>query len=217
MIFFGVRNGTPPARVFQAIAAGLLGRDGFSGGGPTAALGVALHFFIAFTIVAVFLFASRHVPALSRAPCIAGPAYGIAVYLVMNFVVIPLSATSGGSFTVPVVLNGVLIHIVGSGCPQCSPPGRPFQDRRHPNPGGRPLDPGPHVSRLPKNARPEREGTCGDGTAPRLPLWSEAATSPRRDATLPDAVPPHPHRRGRTNLPGESVMTGGSRLLARGP
>lgn len=117
VIFFGVRNGTPPARVFQAIAAGLLGRDGFSGGGPTAALGVALHFFIAFTIVAVFLFASRHVPALSRAPCIAGPAYGIAVYLVMNFVVIPLSATSGGSFTVPVVLNGVLIHIVGVGLP----------------------------------------------------------------------------------------------------
>ena len=50
LIFFGLR-GARPIRIFQSIAAGLLGRASFSGGVPTALLGVILHFFIAFLIV----------------------------------------------------------------------------------------------------------------------------------------------------------------------
>ncbi len=116
VVFFGLR-GVPPHRIFQAIAAGLLGKDSFQGGLTTVALGVLLHFLIATSIAAVYILASRRWVPLAERPYVWGPLYGVAAYLVMNLVVIPLSAAAGAQRTLPVVLNGVLIHIVGVGLP----------------------------------------------------------------------------------------------------
>ena len=116
LIFFGLR-GAQPTRIFQGIASGLLGRSAFSGGLGTALLGVALHFFIAFLIVATFFVASRHIPMLRRSPVWSGLLYGVAAYLAMNFVVLPLSAAGRGPLAWPVVINGVLIHMFGVGLP----------------------------------------------------------------------------------------------------
>lgn len=132
IVFFGLRSGATPMRVFQGIASGLLGRSAMTGGWPTALLGIAIHFFIAFTIVLVFLLASRHLETLARHPIALGIVYGIAVYLVMNRVVIPLSAIGSTAWPpFPVLANGVLIHMFGVGLPSglaaramIRPPGR---------------------------------------------------------------------------------------------
>ena len=116
LIFFGVR-GVPPIRVFQAIASGLLGREAFQGGGATLLLGVALHFLIATTVVAVYVIVSR-ITSLNSRPLVFGPLYGVAVDPVMNLVVIPLSAIGGGPPRAwPVILNGILINMIGVGLP----------------------------------------------------------------------------------------------------
>ena len=115
LVFFGLR-GVRPIRIFQSIASGLLGRVAYSGGMRTAVLGAVLHFFIAFVIVATFLIASRYFRVLLRAPVLTGLLYGLAVYLVMNFVVLPLSAAGRGPLSWPVTINGVLIHMLGSVC-----------------------------------------------------------------------------------------------------
>ena len=116
-VFFGIR-GARPIRILQSIAAGLLGKEAFNGGWGTAALGLALHFFIAFVIVVVFLAASRLLPVLTRHAVAAGLIYGIAAYLVMTFVVVPASAAGGGGAPAwPVAINGVLIHMFGVGLP----------------------------------------------------------------------------------------------------
>jgi len=119
IVFFGLRNGAGPLQIFKGIAGGLLGREAaVAGGWPTALLGVALHLTIATTIVAVFYLASRHWPFLVRRPFVWGPIYGIAVYLQMNFVVLPLSALHAGfPHALPVLLNGILIHIFAVGTP----------------------------------------------------------------------------------------------------
>jgi hypothetical protein len=116
-IFFWLRSGVSPVRILQSIAAGLLGRASFSGGWRTAALGLVLHFLIAFLVVLVFLLASRRAPALRRYAIPAGLLYGVAVYLTMTFVVVPASAAAGGVPPWPVALNGVLIHMFGVGLP----------------------------------------------------------------------------------------------------
>src|SRR5688500_19816783 len=72
IVFFGLR-GAQPIRILQSIAAGLLGRAAFAGGWRTAALGLALHFFIAFIVVLVYMLAARRLPALTRDPI----AYGL--------------------------------------------------------------------------------------------------------------------------------------------
>jgi hypothetical protein len=117
IVFFGVRSGVSPVRILQGIAAGLLGRDAFTGGLATALAGLLLHFTIAFAIVAVFVAASRTWPALTRSPFRSGCLYGLVVYGVMNYVVIPLSAATSGPFRWPVLINGLLIHLFGVGLP----------------------------------------------------------------------------------------------------
>jgi len=116
IIFFGLRGATP-ARIFQSIASGLLGRAAFRAGAPAVALGVFLHFFIAFGIVTTYLLASRRFAVLTRRPVLCGLAYGVVAYLVMNFVVIPLSAAGRGGFSLSVVLNGLGVHALFVGLP----------------------------------------------------------------------------------------------------
>src|SRR5882724_7144635 len=87
-----LRAGVGPVRVMQTIASGLLGAASYTGGAQTAVLGVALHFLIATVATAVFYVAARTLRFLLDHAIIAGLFYGVAVYLFMNFVVLPLSA-----------------------------------------------------------------------------------------------------------------------------
>jgi hypothetical protein len=116
VMFFGLR-GVRPIRIFQSIAAGLLGRAAFQGGLATAVLGACLHFFIAFVVVLTFYLASQRAPVLTRYAVVCGLLYGLVVYVVMNFVVVPLSAASAAPPSVPVLVNGLLIHAFGVGLP----------------------------------------------------------------------------------------------------
>lgn len=116
VIFFGLR-GVSTIRIFQAIAAGLLGREAFQGGLPTAALGVVLHYTIATAVVAIAYLLARRIPALTTRPILVGACYGIGVWLVMSYLVVPLSAANTAARTAPVVINGIMIHIVGVGIP----------------------------------------------------------------------------------------------------
>jgi hypothetical protein len=117
VVYFGLRNGTTPMRIGQSIAAGWLGRAAFRGGAPAALLGVATHVLIAFGIVLTYFLASRRVEALTRYPWLCGALYGIAVYVVMNQVVIPLSAIGPQPFQPGPFVNGIFIHVLGVGVP----------------------------------------------------------------------------------------------------
>jgi hypothetical protein len=117
VIFFGLRSGTKPIRIGQSIAAGLFGRRSFQMGLHSAALGWILHYIVAFLIVSIFYGVSRAIPFLRRRWLVSGVLYGIAAYFMMNYAVIPLSATTRGPFAVPVFVNGILIHALGVGLP----------------------------------------------------------------------------------------------------
>ncbi|HSE67790.1 MAG TPA: hypothetical protein VLB12_12455 [Gemmatimonadales bacterium] len=116
VIFFGLR-GVQPMRIFQGIASGLLGKAAFEGGVGTVVLGLSLHVFIASSIVTTFSLVSRRFPALAQRPFLYGPLYGLLVYLIMTQIVLPLSAVAPQHRSLPVIINGVLIHLVGVGLP----------------------------------------------------------------------------------------------------
>jgi hypothetical protein len=73
----------------QGIASGLLGTKSYTGGIATAGLGLALHFFIAFVVVSIFYQASRKLRFLTKRPFISGVSYGVGVYVVMYWIVLP--------------------------------------------------------------------------------------------------------------------------------
>jgi hypothetical protein len=118
LIFFSLR-GVSPIRILQSIASGVLGRTAYQGGMPTALLGLALHFVVAFCIVSVYFIVTRFLPWLHRQPFLYGAIYGLLAYFGMNYVVVPLSAAAVGSGPppAPVLINGLLIHMLGVGIP----------------------------------------------------------------------------------------------------
>lgn len=83
------QRGVAPQHGLQGIAAGLLGTKSFEGGMATAGLGLALHFFVVFVVVSVFYLASRKMPFLTKKPFVWGVLYGIGVYVVMYWIVLP--------------------------------------------------------------------------------------------------------------------------------
>ena len=119
MTFFGIYLGARPGRIWQSVAAGLLGRDrAMQGGLKTVLLGLFLHFLIATIMATVFYLASLVLPTLTRHAVTWGLIYGVAAYFVMTHVVVPLSAVPPrGPAPWPSFLNGVIGHALLVGLP----------------------------------------------------------------------------------------------------
>jgi len=88
--------GSTVSRLFQGVAGVLVGDEAFNGGIPMVALGVLMHFGVAFGWSAVFLFL---VPRLRWVRRLLASPYGVAkvaalygpfIWIVMSLVVIPL-------------------------------------------------------------------------------------------------------------------------------
>lgn len=82
-------RGMGPARGLQGIAAGFLGARSYEGGLVTAVLGLTIHFFVALVVVSLFFAVSRKLPFLTAHAVMCGILYGVAVYLVMYWFVLP--------------------------------------------------------------------------------------------------------------------------------
>jgi uncharacterized membrane protein YagU involved in acid resistance len=85
-------SGRSPAFIMQAIAGGLLGKATFSGGAATVILGAALQEVMGVLIAAIYVVLSKTVAGLPRRWVTSGLVYGVIVFFVMNYVVVPLSA-----------------------------------------------------------------------------------------------------------------------------
>jgi hypothetical protein len=106
------------ARAPRGIAGGLVGRVAIQGGAGYYVLGIALHFFIALSAAAVYYGASRELKFLKEYPFVCGLFYGIAIFLVMNLIVLPLSAIHfKGPFTMSGLDQGLLVHMFLIGLP----------------------------------------------------------------------------------------------------
>ncbi len=111
-------QGRQPARMLQSIASGVLGSAAYDSGRAAMALGILLHFTIAFGACATYFLASWRWPQLHRHHLLAGSVYGLGVYFFMQTVVLPLSRI-GYKFAFPPrnMLLGFAAHILCVGLP----------------------------------------------------------------------------------------------------
>jgi hypothetical protein len=118
IIFSNLRSGVAPSRILQSVASGLLGSDAYTGGIPTATLGLGLHFFMALLWAASYVIAAGRIPLLVRQPVACGAAFGAFVYAFMNLVVIPLSRfPTKPSYPLAILATGLFVHMFLFGVP----------------------------------------------------------------------------------------------------
>ena len=84
-----------------------------------AALGLAIHYTITLFWSALFLLAATRVPFLTRRAILSGLVYGGLIYVLMNFVVLPLTRLPPRTHHLApaVLLNGVLALMLFMGLP----------------------------------------------------------------------------------------------------
>ena len=88
-----VLGGVPLISLYQYIASGALGDSAFAGGIATALLGVLFHYLISIVIAGVFILSADRISLLRRYLIPGSLLYGFGVFIVMNMIVTPLSAT----------------------------------------------------------------------------------------------------------------------------
>ena len=116
-VFWAMEADLAPTWIFQSVAAGLLGKAAFEGGAATAALGLLLHFSIACTMALTYFLVARRWTALVRRPVPFGIAYGLLLYVIMNCVVVPLSAAGSASHDPTWIAMTVAVHAFLIGLP----------------------------------------------------------------------------------------------------
>lgn len=110
-------RGVPPLVILQSVASGVLGREAFHGGAEAGALGAALHLFMTGVMAAVFTIASLALSFLRAHAVPWGAAYGGAIFLVMNFIVVPLSRASAALPPLELYAAGFVVHVLLVGLP----------------------------------------------------------------------------------------------------
>jgi hypothetical protein len=109
-IFYGYQ-GAGPLIILRGIASGVLGPAALSAGAWVLPLGAALHFFIAVSAAFVFFLASRPLTVLVRRPLLSGAVFGVAVYVFMHSVVLPLSRVHHRVMPLSDVIGELISHI----------------------------------------------------------------------------------------------------------
>jgi hypothetical protein len=116
LIFFGLRFHVTPTRIFQNIASHLIGRSAFAGRIRSTLLGVALHYLIATCWIAAFILVAQRLPLLFRQPLLCGALYGLLIYAVMNYLVLPHTRNPTNPTHDPInLLNAILALVIFMG------------------------------------------------------------------------------------------------------
>ena len=116
-VFWGMR-GAKPMRIGQSIAGGIMGEAAKNGGWGAFVVGMALHFAMAVAMAVVFYLIAKAIPVIAKHAIAFSVPYGIGLFLVMTYVVVPLSRAYVGKHTpfppeMGIVLyNTLFCHIV---------------------------------------------------------------------------------------------------------
>ena len=113
-----VLGGYPLITVYQYLASGALGNAAFEGGIATALIGLFFHFIVSFVVAGVFILSADRIPLLRRYAIPGALLYGFGVFIVMNLIVLPLSAAPPlPAPAVPQLIELIIDHVLVIGLP----------------------------------------------------------------------------------------------------
>jgi hypothetical protein len=114
-VFAGMA-GMGPIGVLRFVASGAFGSAPSATAG-WAAVGLAVHFAIMACMAAAYMVAASRTPALLRHPILAGLAYGLLLWIVMSWLVLPQRFGMPVPSTLWAVANQLFSHCIMTGIP----------------------------------------------------------------------------------------------------
>jgi len=117
-VVYGLLLKNPFIVSLQYVASGAMGDAAYAGGLTTALLGLILEFVITIIIAGIFIFSAGRITLLQKNVIVGSLLYGFGVFIVMNFIVRPLSAAR--ALPAPpmwLLIEIVLEHILLIGLP----------------------------------------------------------------------------------------------------
>jgi len=117
-LVYGLILKSPFISSLQYLASGAIGNAAFTGGLATALFALILDFVMTIIIAGVFILSADRIPLLRRYVIPGSLLYGVGVFIVMNFIVVPLSAAP--ALPAPpmwLLIETVLEHILLNGLP----------------------------------------------------------------------------------------------------
>lgn len=115
-IFSGMAGVSPP-QILRYVASGPFG-DGMRDGGPAAAvLGLGVHYVLMFIMATVFVVAARRFHGLLLRPIMSGATYGLIIYGVMYWLVVPARFDRYPKYDAWGLGNALFSHLICVGVP----------------------------------------------------------------------------------------------------
>jgi len=115
-VFSGMK-GVGPGQVLRYVASGPFGDSMRDGGSAAAVIGLGVHYALMAIMVSVFFLVASRVEIVRRRWVLSGPFYGILIYLVMYWVVVPTRFGTVPKTDLWSVGNALFSHIVCVGLP----------------------------------------------------------------------------------------------------
>ena len=117
-LFWGLSMGVGPGDVLQGIASGLTGNEAYHGGMPAAVLGAVLQYCSFFCLLGVFQLLAARFPVFAEKPVTFGLGYGLASFIAVHYLILPLTAFHiVAGFYPGVFANALLAQTVFIGLP----------------------------------------------------------------------------------------------------
>jgi hypothetical protein len=112
-IVFGLLLKSPYISSLQFVASGAMGNASYTGGLATALLGLVLELLMTIIIAGIFIIGANRIPLLRQHVIPGSLLYGFGVFIVMNMIVTPLSATPPlPAPTTPQLIVMIMDHIL---------------------------------------------------------------------------------------------------------
>jgi hypothetical protein len=115
--FFGGMAEVGPGRILRYVASGPFGDSMRDGGSGAAAVGLGVHYGLMAVMVLLFFTLAGRLDFMRRQWLVSGALYGIAIYLVMYWIVVPIRFGSEPRTDLWSVGNALFSHIFCVGLP----------------------------------------------------------------------------------------------------
>lgn len=115
--YYYIKTQKNPVNILKYITTQVFGKTFFTNESAKAAMGLLIHYVIAFIWTIIFFIIYPHIKFFFKSRILTGLVYGIIIWVIMNLVIVPLGTLPKAPFNLSSAIINMLILIIAVGTP----------------------------------------------------------------------------------------------------